>query len=124
MIETALELTHHQIAGKGIEQILTIGKDLLQKPVELLPNITEVLEQLQELTEDEKKDLLNILNRSSLSNVVKTIKEIDHRLDVLNKLKFLIDEKEKETLEVKHLQKIWIASEESIQISCESGKKC
>lgn len=47
MIETALELTNHQISGKGIEQILTIGKDLLQKPVELLPNITEVLEQLQ-----------------------------------------------------------------------------
>lgn len=47
MIETALELTNHQISGKGIEQILAIGKDLLQKPVELLPNITEVLEQLQ-----------------------------------------------------------------------------
>jgi putative hydrolase of the HAD superfamily len=47
MIETALELTHHQISGKGIDQILTIGKDLLQKPVELLPNITEVLEQLK-----------------------------------------------------------------------------
>jgi putative hydrolase of the HAD superfamily len=47
MIETALELTNYQISGKGIEQILAIGKDLLQKPVELLPNITEVLEQLQ-----------------------------------------------------------------------------
>ncbi|MBP6001405.1 MAG: HAD family hydrolase [Flavobacterium sp.] len=47
MIETALQLTQHQISGKGIEQILAIGKELLQKPVELLPNITEVLEQLQ-----------------------------------------------------------------------------
>jgi putative hydrolase of the HAD superfamily len=47
MIETALELTHHQISGKGIEQIVTIGKDLLQKPVELLPNVESVLEQLQ-----------------------------------------------------------------------------
>jgi len=47
MIETALELTNHEISGKGIEQILTIGKDLLQKPVELLPNTTGVLEQLQ-----------------------------------------------------------------------------
>jgi len=47
MIETALELTNHEISGKGIEQILAIGKDLLQKPVELLPNITGVLEQLQ-----------------------------------------------------------------------------
>lgn len=47
MIETALELTNHQISGKGIGQILAIGKDLLQKPVELLPNITEVLDQLK-----------------------------------------------------------------------------
>ena len=47
MIETALELTNHTISGSGIEKIITIGKDLLQKPVELLPNITEVLEQLK-----------------------------------------------------------------------------
>lgn len=47
MIESALELTKHQISGKGIEQIITIGKDLLQKPVELLPNIEEVLKTLQ-----------------------------------------------------------------------------
>ncbi len=47
MIETALDLTHHEISGKGIEQILTIGKDLLQKPVELLPNVISVLEQLK-----------------------------------------------------------------------------
>ena len=47
MIETALELTNHEISGKGIEQILAIGKNLLQKPVELLPNVISVLEQLK-----------------------------------------------------------------------------
>jgi len=47
MIETALQLTNHQISGKGIEQILAIGKDLLQKPVEILPNVESVLEQLK-----------------------------------------------------------------------------
>ncbi len=47
MIETALELTNHEISGKGIEQILAIGKDLLQKPVELLPNVISVLERLK-----------------------------------------------------------------------------
>jgi putative hydrolase of the HAD superfamily len=46
MIEVALQLTNHQISGKGIEQIITIGKDLLQKPVELLPNIEDVLKEL------------------------------------------------------------------------------
>ena len=47
MIESALELTNHQINGSVIEKIVAIGKDLLQKPVELLPNVTEVLEQLK-----------------------------------------------------------------------------
>jgi putative hydrolase of the HAD superfamily len=46
MIESALELTNHQIPGNGIEKILKIGKDLLQKPVELLPNVEEVLKEL------------------------------------------------------------------------------
>jgi putative hydrolase of the HAD superfamily len=46
MIETALLLTNHNIPGKGIEQIITIGKDLLQKPVELMPNVETVLQEL------------------------------------------------------------------------------
>ena len=46
MIETALQLTQHNISGEGIEKIITIGKDLLEKPVELLPNVEEVLQEL------------------------------------------------------------------------------
>ena len=47
MIETALKLTNHNISGKGIEQIMEIGKDLLKKPVELLPNVESVLAELK-----------------------------------------------------------------------------
>lgn len=47
MIETALFLTENNISGKGIEKIITIGKDLLQKPVELLPHVEEVLSSLK-----------------------------------------------------------------------------
>ena len=47
MIETALDLTNHSISGSGIEKIITIGKDLLQKPVELIPNVEKVLSELQ-----------------------------------------------------------------------------
>lgn len=46
MIETALKITDNNISGKGIEQIITIGKDLLQKPVELMPNVESVLQEL------------------------------------------------------------------------------
>ncbi len=47
MIESALELTNHQISGLVIEKIIQIGKDLLLKPVELLPNVEDVLNQLK-----------------------------------------------------------------------------
>lgn len=47
MIETALQLTQNNITGLGIEKVIGIGKDLLQKPVELLPNVEEVLQELQ-----------------------------------------------------------------------------
>lgn len=88
--------------------------------------IKVILEQMQELTEDEKKDLLDILNRTSLSNVIKTIKEVDHRLEVIDKLKLLISEYEKETLEVKHIQKIldenfWIFGEQFRLFSSTEG---
>ena len=46
MIETALQITHNNITGTGIEKIIAIGKDLLEKPVELLPNVEEVLQEL------------------------------------------------------------------------------
>ncbi len=88
--------------------------------------IKTILEQLQELTEDEKNDLLRILKRTTLSNIIKTIKEIDHRLEVIDKLKFLISEHEKETLEVKHLQKIldenfWLFGEQFRLFSSTEG---
>lgn len=88
--------------------------------------IKTILEQLQELTEDEKVELLDILKRTTFSNIIKTIKEIDHRLEVIDKLKFLISEHEKETLEVKHLQKIldenfWLFGEQFRLFSSTEG---
>lgn len=88
--------------------------------------IKTILEQLQELSEDEKNDLLGILKRTTLSNVIKTIKEIDYRLDVIEKLKVLLSEHEKETLEVKHLQKIlddnfWLFGEQFRLFSSTEG---
>lgn len=85
-----------------------------------------ILEQLQELSDDEKRDLLDILNRTRLSNIVSTIKEIDHRLYVIENIKTLISEWEKDTLEVKHLQKIldknfWLFGEQFRLFSSTEG---
>lgn len=88
--------------------------------------IKTILEHLQDLTDEEKSDLLSILKRTTLSSVIKTIKEIDHRLEVIDKLKILISEHEKKTLEVKHIQKIldnnfWIFGEQFRLFSTTEG---
>lgn len=43
MIETALALTDHRIDGARVEEILTMGKELLAHPVELLDGVAETL---------------------------------------------------------------------------------
>jgi putative hydrolase of the HAD superfamily len=46
MIETALGLTEHRIDGSRIEQIITMGKELLAHPVDLLDGVAETLGEL------------------------------------------------------------------------------
>jgi len=43
MVEVALELSNYNISNKTIEAILNIGKNMLEKPVELLDGVEEVL---------------------------------------------------------------------------------
>jgi len=87
--------------------------------------IQVILEQLGQLTEEEKKDLKNILERTTLSNVVRTIKEVDHRLEVLKTLKELIADYTKQTLE-NNIQRIldenfWIFGEQFRLFSTTEG---
>lgn len=46
MVEVALELSNYTISNKTIEAILNIGKNMLEKPVELLDGVEEVLSNL------------------------------------------------------------------------------
>ncbi|MDQ4139090.1 MAG: HAD family hydrolase [Bacteroidota bacterium] len=48
MIETAIELTAGKITGSEIQQIIDLGKVMLDHPVEVLPNVKETLELLQD----------------------------------------------------------------------------
>lgn len=88
MIEAALELTNHQINGTAIEKIVTIGKDLLQKPVELLPNVTEVLEQLKGkyklvvATKGDLKDQHRKLHDSGLGHFFHHIEVMSDKTDL------------------------------------------
>jgi putative hydrolase of the HAD superfamily len=46
MIETALSVTGHRIDGARIEEIITMGKELLAHPVDLLDGVAETLGEL------------------------------------------------------------------------------
>jgi len=46
MIETALELTENRLDGAGLRQVLDLGKAMLDKPVDPLPGVAEVLAEL------------------------------------------------------------------------------
>ena len=88
MIEAALELTNHQINGTAIEKIITIGKDLLQKPVELLPHVTEVLEELKGkyklvvATKGDLKDQHRNLHDSGLGAYFHHIEVMSDKMDL------------------------------------------
>ncbi len=47
MIETAIELSRGTITGTEIQQIIDLGKVMLDHPVEILPNVEETLQLLQ-----------------------------------------------------------------------------
>ena len=46
MVESALELSNYEVSTKTIQAILDIGKDMLNKPVDLLDGVEEVLQKL------------------------------------------------------------------------------
>ncbi len=127
LIKTIYTICPSLFSGKNDSEkrfICATFAGLLSNQDEVL--IKKLLEQLQDLTAEEQKDLLDILNRTSLSSIVKTIKEIDHRLEVLNALEILISEHEQETLEVKHIQKIldenfWLFGEQFRLFSSTEG---
>ena len=48
MIETAIELTDGEVRGHEIQQILDFGREMLAAPIELLPHVREVVEELSQ----------------------------------------------------------------------------
>ncbi|MGB0521615.1 MAG: HAD family hydrolase [Flammeovirgaceae bacterium] len=46
MIETAIELTTGKISGNEIQELIDLGKDMLQHPIHLLPGVQETIQQL------------------------------------------------------------------------------
>ena len=73
MIECALELSNYKINPKSLQAILNIGKEMLNKPIELLPEIEKVLKTLQpkyKLIFVTKGDLLDQERKLKKSNLL------------------------------------------------------
>jgi len=97
MIECALEISNNQIQQKTIEAILNIGKNMLEKPIELLVGIEDVLKNLQgkyKLIVATKGDLLDQERKLEKSNLLKYF----HHIEVMS------DKKEKDYIKlIEHL---------------------
>lgn len=83
MVESALELSNYNVSTSTVEAILNIGKDMLNKPVELLDGVEDVLQALSKkyrLILATKGDLLDQerkLEKSGLTNYF-------HHIEVLS----------------------------------------
>ncbi len=72
MVETALRMTDNTIKADTIEQILDLGKQMLNQPIELLDGVEEVLETLKgkyRLVVATKGDLLDQERKLKKSNL-------------------------------------------------------
>lgn len=83
MVESALEQSNYNISSKAIESILNIGKNMLNKPVELLEGVEDVLKHLSKnyrLILATKGDLLDQERKLEKSGLTKYF----HHIEVLS----------------------------------------
>ena len=84
MIECALELSDHKLPKETIEKIINIGKEMLEKPIELISGVEEVLKNLQgkfKLIVATKGDLLDQERKLEKSNLLKYF----HHIEIMSK---------------------------------------
>ncbi|MBL4772609.1 MAG: HAD hydrolase-like protein [Alcanivoracaceae bacterium] len=83
MLETALTLSNNQVSHNTLQAILEIGKTMLNKPVELLDGVEDVLETLSKthrLIMATKGDLLDQERKLEKSGLIKYF----HHIEVLS----------------------------------------
>ncbi|MDY0781646.1 HAD family hydrolase [Tenacibaculum sp. IB213877] len=86
MIECALELSNYKINQKTLQQIIEIGKEMLEKPIELLNGVEEVLQKLSpkyKLIVATKGDLLDQERKLEKSGILKYF----HHVEVMSEKK-------------------------------------
>ena len=87
-------------------------------------SLYKILEQVVDLDEDERDELSELLDKSSMSNITKTIKLIQDRYKAVAELKELVFNPDLKANEVDHLQKMienhfWLFGEEYSLVTAE-----
>ncbi len=107
MIESALELSNYKIKQVVIQQIIEIGKEMLEKPIELLEGVEQTLKALQpkyRLILATKGDLLDQERKLEKSGLIKYFHHIeilsDKKVENYQKLVSHLDSKPSEFLMV------------------------
>lgn len=97
MIECALEISNFDLDPKLIQQIIDLGKDMLNKPINLIEGVKDVLKELNKkykLIVATKGDLLDQERKLKKSNILKYF----HHVEVMS------DKKEDDYIKlIKHL---------------------
>lgn len=86
MVECALKLSNYTVPQSIIEEILNIGKDMLEKPIELLDGVEEVLKSLNgkyKLIVATKGDLLDQERKLDKSGLLQYF----HHIEVMSEKK-------------------------------------
>lgn len=109
MVETALRMSGQKISAEKVQQIILLGKSLLQMPIELLPGVEETLKALKEqggyrLVVATKGDLLDQERKLQRSGLMPYF---DH-------IEIMSDKTEKEYTRL--LQVLQVAPEEFLMI--------
>lgn len=83
MIEAALQISDHTISVEAIEKIIGFGKELLEKPIELLDGVAQtlnILSQKYKLVVATKGDLLDQQNKLQRSGIA----HFFHHIEVMS----------------------------------------
>lgn len=85
MIETAVELSDGKISGREVKQIVDMGKEMLDHPVNLLDGVKETVEALAEhyelmvITKGDLFDQQNKIARSGLADYFKRVEIVSEK---------------------------------------------
>ena len=109
MIESAMELSNKQVASEVILELISLGKQMLMKPVEVLPGVEEVLLKLQSkyrLIVLTKGDLLDQERKLERSGLIRFF----HHVEVLSDKKETNYKKLLDHLEIKTTEFLMIGN--------------